>query len=264
MKFSLSGRLVELGGGKLALPNVPFIELAKKAGYDGVDLRASQLSPDSPPEALPEVKKAANAARLKVAILGLKSAGEQGLAALPKTLEMAKELGCKLLRVGGDVAFLQKAADMAAARGIRLGTQMHTGGEFETVALAVETLAKVGRKNFGLITEPANSHMAGEAFTADNFRQIATSIFASNIQSLVVVPPDQTPTKLKLRNGKEIGYKRTPLAENKDMMPAEYFAVLRAVGFNGWVNMLEPHPGEQDLLAFAKDYLGTLKKLALG
>ena len=40
MKFSLSGRFVEMGGGKLALANTEFIALARRAGYDGVDIRA--------------------------------------------------------------------------------------------------------------------------------------------------------------------------------------------------------------------------------
>lgn len=264
MKFSLSGRFVEMGGGKLALSNAEFIALAKRAGYDGVDLRASQISHESPPEALVEVKKALQETGLEVAMLGLASAGEKGLAALPKVIEIARELGCRLIRVGGDAAFCRKAAEMAVPYGIRLGCQMHTGGEFETFDLARETLAKINRPNFGLITEPANIYMAGDAFTVENFRKVASHIFASNIQSLIVLPPAEAPNKLKLRSGKEIGYKRVPIQENKAMDVPAYFAALRAVGFDGWVNMLEPICDEKQREQFAREYVEYLRKVAHG
>jgi sugar phosphate isomerase/epimerase len=253
-----------MGGGKLAMPNAEFIAMAKRAGYDGVDIRASQLSHESPPKALEEVKDALKAARIEVAILGLKDAGEKGLAELPKVLQIAAELRCGLIRIGGDVEFIKRASDLAAPYGIRLGSQMHTGGEFETFALAEETLERIGRSNFGLITEPANSFMAGDAFTAENFRKVAPHIFASNIQSLIVVCPAETRTRLKLRSGKEIGYKRIPIQQNVAMNIPGYFATLRAVGFDGCVNMLEPVPEEKDVEKFAREYLVYLKKVAMG
>ncbi len=264
MKFSLSGRYVELGAAKHTMTNAQFIELAKRTGYEGVDLRASQLSPDSPPSTLQEVQSALKDTGLHVAIMGLKDAGEKGLAALPKVLEMAKELHCGLIRIGGDAEFIKKAADLAAPHGIRLGSQMHTGGEFETFALAQQTLARIGRPNFGLITEPANHYMAGDTFTADNFRKIAPQIFASNIQSLVVLPPTETASKLKLRSGTTIGYKRLAIQQNTPMNIPAYFAGLRAVGFDGWVNMLEPVPEEKDVEKFAREYLVFLKRVARG
>ena len=262
MKFSLSGRFVEMGGGKLALANTEFIALARRAGYDGVDIRASQLSEDSPPKALEDVMGALKATGLEVAILGMKGTGDNGLASMPKVIELARTLGCKLLRVGGDVEFMKKAADLAAPHGIRLGYQMHTGGDFETFDVAAQTLARIGRANFGVITEPANHFMAGDPFTADNFRKVASHIFASNIQSLIVLPPAEAPSKLKLRSGKEIGYKRVAIQQNPAMNVPGYFAALRAVGFDGWVNMLEPVPEEKDVEKFAKEYLVYLKKAA--
>ena len=264
MKFSLSGRFVEMGGGKLALPNAEFIAMARRAGYDGVDLRASQLSEDSPPRALEDVVGALKATGIEVAILGMKDSGEKGLASMPKVIELARELGCKLLRVGGDVEFMKKAADVAAPHGIKLGCQMHTGGDFETFDLARQTLARIGRRNFGVITEPANHFMAGDAFTADNLRKVASHLFASNIQSLIVLPPAEAPSRLKLRSGREIGYKRMPIQQNAAMNVPGYFAALRAVGFDGWVNMLEPAPEEKDIEKFAREYLVYLRKVARG
>ena len=261
MKFSLSGRCVVSAKGLLK-ENAEFLQLASDAGFDGVDLRSDQLSPSLPRERIDEVKELCAKLGLEVAALNARGIAGDAKAELAKLLELAQELGCGRIRVSGDVAAIQDAADMAAAYGIRLGTQMHTNGPCETVALARETLAEIDRPNFGVVIEPANLYMAGDAFTAENFSLIADSIFWCHVQSLVVAPVDQTPTKLKLRSGKEVGYTRVPIRENTGCDMPAFFAALKGVGFDDYVNCLEPTPDTDDWRAFFSDYLAYLKEVA--
>ena len=55
MKLSLSGRLVEEGSGT-TIPTREFLDLAKRCGYEAVDLRASQLSGDSTEQEIDAIK----------------------------------------------------------------------------------------------------------------------------------------------------------------------------------------------------------------
>ena len=57
MKLSLSGRLVESAEGPI-VPVREFLELAARCGYDAVDLRASQLGPETPEAELGEIRAA--------------------------------------------------------------------------------------------------------------------------------------------------------------------------------------------------------------
>ncbi|MEZ4729587.1 MAG: hypothetical protein R3E79_20855 [Caldilineaceae bacterium] len=59
---------------------------------------------------------------------------------------------------------MPSAADEARERNIRLAHQSHTQSIFETVAGSLDILQRVGRPNFGIIYEPANLALCGEAY----------------------------------------------------------------------------------------------------
>ena len=261
MKYALSGRFIETGGG-VELNQEEFLALAAEAGYDGVDLRGTQLPADASAEDVADLKKQLSTYHLEVAVLNLRGkSGTELLDQLKMLLPIARDLGCTIIRTGGDVNTVQQAADLARSEGIRLAAQMHTNGDFESVAVAEGTLAEIGRDNFGVIIEPANLFMAGDEFSAENFGRIGKFIFLCNIQSLITLPPEQAPAKLILRDGTIVGYRRVPLRENEGMRPREFFAALKGIGFDGWINVLEPRPDTDDLLTFARDYLTYLKEI---
>ena len=258
MKFSLSGRCV-LGGGGLLKENAEFLPLAGELGFDGVDLRWEQMNPTLPRAKVDEAKDLCSKHGLEVAALNSKSLAADDF---KPVLELAKELGCGRIRVSGDIPTIQAAADMAKPYGIRLGVQMHTNGNYETVALAKDTLAEIGRDNYGVVIEPANLYMAGDAFTAENFALIADKIFWCHIQSLIVFPLDQAKGKLTLLDGTQVGYTRVPIRENTGCGLLEFFASLKAVGFNDYINCLEPVPETDDWRGFFADYLAYLREMA--
>ena len=261
MKFSLSGRCVlpTKAGAGLAMENAAFLDLAHDVGFDGVDLRWEQMNPTLPAAKVEEVLRICRETGLEVAALNAKD-----LAAEPfrRLIALAQELGCSRIRVRGDADALRQAADLAQPAGIRLAEQMHTGGPFETVAAARGTLAQVDRGNFGVIIEPANLRMAGDAFTAANFEPIREKIFWCHVQSLVVVPAAGAEGKVTLRSGAELGFNRMPIRDNTDCDFQGFFAALKGVGFDGVVNCLEPAPAVDDWGRFFMDYLSFLRDVA--
>lgn len=261
MKFSLSGRCVlpTKPGAGLAMANEAFLAMAHDVGFDGVDLRWEQMNPTVPDAEVEEVRRLCRESGLEVAALNAKDL-EPGM--FRRLISLAQELGCSRIRVRGDVAAVQQAADLARPAGIRLAEQMHTGGPLETVAAARVVLDRVGRGNFGVIVEPANLRMAGESFTPGSFEPIRDVIFWCHVQSLIVVPPEGAEGKVKLNSGTELGIRRVPIRDNDDCDFRAFFQALAAVGFDGFVNCLEPAPVSDDWGRFFMDSLAFLRETA--
>ena len=140
--------------------------------------------------------------------------------------------------MSGDLPTLKKAAQLAAPVGLRVLYQMHTGGPFETVAVAANSIAEIGEPNFGVMAEPANHLMAGETFSEDMFEPIKDSLFGVHVQTLEIGPDKEN--ALKLADGTEVKYSRVEYADNKQIDFATFFAALKKAGFDGYVNELEP------------------------
>ena len=133
MRLSLSGRLVEAGGGTIVSVR-EFLGLAEACGYDAADLRASQLGPDTTAAEVDALRAGLEANGLAVfeGQYGgkLDSTGEQeSFSAFAKRLA---DLGAEGVRIGGDLATLKRACRLAEPHGVRVLYQMHTGGRFET------------------------------------------------------------------------------------------------------------------------------------
>lgn len=260
MKLSLSGRLVESGGGTI-VPLEAFLDVAKRCGYEGVDLRATQLGAAAS-DAEWDALRAALAER-GVGVFetqyGQPIAGDEAERAFSRFARLTAELGGEGIRIGGDLATLKRAARLAASHGVRVLYQMHTGGPFETIASAAAAVAEVGEPNFGVMPEPANLLMAGEAFEEGMFEPLAGRILGVHVQTLEVRA--DAPDALKLRDGTEVRYARVAYAENRQIDFAAFFAALRAVGFDGYVNELEPCPGAEALEAAAGDAAEFLRPL---
>lgn len=256
MKLSLSGRLVESAAG-LTISVSEFLDLATRHGYDGVDLRASQLNPQTSREQLDAIRAQLDANGLAVfegAYRGALDPPEhQTFARFAATIA---ELGGEGIRVSGSLAVLKQAAQLAAPHEIRILYQMHTGGPFETIAGAAQAIAEVDEPNFGLMPEPANLVMARQAFAEDMFEPLRGNIFGVHMQTLEVSP--DAADALKLADGTEVRYDRVPYEQNTQTDFATFFAALERVGFDGYVNELEPCPPVEELeetVRLAADFL---------
>jgi sugar phosphate isomerase/epimerase len=240
MKLTLSGRIVETAQGS-AISVTDFIRMARQTGYDAIDLRYSQFGPDAPEALLKQIEQALDETGIEVALMNAGGiTNEESLQALLKIAAAARRLRCDAIRISGPVEMCRKAADAVAPKGIRLCSQIHTGGEYETVALTKETLAKVGRGNFGIIVEPANLMLASQPYDRAALSPIDGSVFGVNIQSLILVGPNDQGNALSLKDGTKVYYKRVPLGQNKQFNLDSFFAGLKGIGFGGFVNVLEP------------------------
>ena len=114
MKLSLSGRLVESGGGTI-ISNREFLDLAKRCGYDAVDLRATQLSPETPDTEVDAIR--AGLAENNLAVFEGAYKGkpdDEGGKTLSEFAKLIADLGGVGIRMGGDVATLKRACRLIA------------------------------------------------------------------------------------------------------------------------------------------------------
>ncbi|MBT4817849.1 MAG: TIM barrel protein, partial [Lentisphaerae bacterium] len=172
------------------------------------------------------------------------------------------ELGGEGIRVGGALPVLKKAAQLAAPHGVGILYQMHTGGPFETITAAAATIAEIDEPNFGVMPEPANLVMGREAFTENMFEPLRGRLLGVHVQTLVVSP--DAANALKLADGTEIRYDRVAYHENRQTDFATFFAALRNVGFDGYVNELEPRPPIEELeetVRQAAEFLGQFTRV---
>lgn len=245
MKQSLSGRLVE-SGAETIISVGEFLELASRFGYDAVDLRATQLSPDTDESELDALRAGLAENNLAIFEGAYKRPLDDGEeAAFSQFAALIADLGGEAIRISGDLAALKRASQLAAPHGVSIVYQMHTGGPFETIAAAAESIAEIGEPNFGVMPEPANLVMAGETFAEDMFGPLEGSIFGVHVQTLETRPDSDT--AVTLADGTKVPYVRVPYAENRQIDFTTFFAALKRAGFDGYVNELEPCPGTDEL-----------------
>ncbi len=176
MKLSLSVRIAEAAcKTKLNVPFRELLDLACELGYRAVCMRASAGGIDTPRDQLEQMRRDVEDAGLSVSMVTADSDvplnndnGPNSLRNIGPSLDVAAALGCDLIRVclktDADIEDVQRAADQAAERTIRLAHQCHTTTLFEQVDRSLEVLDRIGRPNFGLIYEPANLMLCGEQY----------------------------------------------------------------------------------------------------
>ncbi|MBI3469151.1 MAG: sugar phosphate isomerase/epimerase [Planctomycetes bacterium] len=184
MKLSLSVRIVESAcKTRLHIPFQELVSVAKSSGYDAICMRASAGGVDSPTETLTGLRAIVEDAGLQISMVTAdvnvplnNDRGPDSLRNIGPSLDVAEALGCDLIRVclkrHEDIAFARTAADQAAKRGIRLAHQCHTATLFEEVDSILDVLTEVNRPNFGLIYEPANLLLCGQAYAADTLARL--------------------------------------------------------------------------------------------
>jgi len=228
MYLCLSGRIVEASNPR---PNlVEFVRLARDTGYQGVGLRQWQITPQTTDQEMRQLEAELAATGLRVSSISTTPDAVKAL------VPMARALGVKTFRVAGPPLALARAADGLDAD-MRLGPQMHTASEFETVALAAQALGLADDHRVGVIVEPANHLMAGEVFSRSLFAPLAGRIIGCNLQSLEVGSGDSV---LTLRDGAKITYRRVDPAQNRQIDFPAFFEALLAAGYNEYVDVIEP------------------------
>jgi sugar phosphate isomerase/epimerase len=232
-----------------------FLRLAREGGYDAVELRATQLPAGTARAEAERLRRVADELGLSVSCCSPPgvTADAAGLERLEPFAGLARALGCEYLKVRvppgcGDVDWLRQACDRLQPHGLTLLAQTHTGGPFETIASCLETLARIGRENFGLQYDPANLFEAQQEYGEAAVRRLGPHLRQLSIQSVRLARPEEP--EVWEHAGR--CYRRCLLDEPGALDYASVFRGLRAIGFDGCVTLNEPKRTLMATPAFVK------------
>ena len=275
MKLSLSVRVAEQLSNKrnseMSLEDLCYI--ASNAGYEAICMRASQLGIQTPVEEIRKSKQTLDKNRLKVSMVTgdfpipeNTDDAPRALRNITPYLDLADALECNLLRVGmkteSDILWVQKACDEAMERGIRLAHQSHAASLFEQVTISMETIERVGRKNFGIIYEPANLVQCGEDYGRETLKLFAPHIFNVYFQNLKEAPDGESVAKTWKRG--EVRFDQVTMWGGTGIDFPEIMDTLQEIGYRGYVTLHQsatPPTTPQEFINGTARYLKGLAKI---
>ena len=167
MQLSLSGFLFEDGYASQSISLAEFCEVARSAGYAGVELRWTQVRPDMLPRERAAVLRAVRGEGLSVTCLTARGLPKEGATRdefFLRYLDLCIDMDCHLLKIGGDTAWLRDAAAIAEDHGVVLASNNHVGEPLETVAGTKRYLREVSHRNMGLLYDPLHLSVNGEDY----------------------------------------------------------------------------------------------------
>lgn len=251
MKLSLSVRIAETAGAKdrAMLPLEELAALAAAAGFDGLSMRASALSVDTPRARVAAARALLDRAGLavsmvmgNVALAANSDAAPHALRDIEPHLDLAVALGAKLVRVmlhdEADFGPARRAADAAAVRGLALAHQTHWGTLCETVGDALETVRRIDRPNFGLTYEPANLMACGGPFGPDAIARLAPHLLNVYFQNVRLDPAGAHVFRTRRRGPVPLSY--VALDDGCGFDWRALIGALRAAGYDGWITVHQP------------------------
>ena len=255
MKLSLSVRVAESFSNKResTIPLEDLARIAADAGYDALCMRASVVGVHSAAGRAARVRRTVAEQGLTISMITAdfpvpenSAEGPLSLRGITPSLDLAEALGADLIRIcmktEEDIVHAQRAADEARERGIRLAHQSHTRSLFETVDGSVAVLKAVGRPNFGIIYEPANLALCGQAYGEATLRAFQPWLFNVYMQNHTPEPDGLQPMETWTR-GTVMSTLR-PLDAPGGIDFGAIFEGLRAIGYNGSVTMHQAFGGD--------------------
>jgi sugar phosphate isomerase/epimerase len=263
VKLSLSGRVIEVDYKYCEIPVTEFLEFAKHTGYEAVELRATQITADTPSAQVESFGRKAR--ELALGISAFTAAGvkedDSGFKLLDRYAAIARDLGCEYLKIGGSLAWLSSAAERVAPCGLKLASQIHTGGPFEQTEQAVKSLAAIAKENFGLFYDAANLLEAGETDWAPGIRRLGKHIFQVSVQNVCPAESNASGHTWEL-GGKR--YRRCRFGETGGVDYPAVFKALGEIGFEGYVTVNEARLEGRPYGELARYNFECLRKLMIG
>ncbi len=254
MKLSLSVRVAESfhNKEKSEMTLDELISLAKSVGYQAMCMRASQVGVHTPQERGREAAEKIRRSGLAVSMVTGDFAvprndehGPDGLRNITPYLDLADTLGADLIRIcmkkDEDIVWARKASDEAAERNVRLAHQAHCASLFETVDGSERVLKAVGRKNFGIIYEPANWMVVGQNYGPETIKRLAPYVFNVYVQNHRL-NPDAEPTLTTWTKG-QVPVDHIGIWETGGVDFDSVFEGLYAIGYTGYVTVHQAFGG---------------------
>lgn len=267
MKLSLSVRIAELQAQKdrAFMPLEDLAPLAKDVGFQGLSMRASAVSVDSPPERVEAVRRLLENLGLAVSMV----TGDVPLAAntgdVARVLRdpgpyvrLAQTLDCDLIRVmvrdEEEVELLRTACDAVADRSVRIAHQTHFYTLLETVDECLEMVKRVDRPNFGITFEPANLLICGSEYGRRAVERLAPHLFNAYFQNMRLTATGPVTWRSRT-GGPEVRAEYAPVGDASAIDVEELISALRDVGYDGWFTIHQPlQPGQTVEEAIRESY----------
>jgi sugar phosphate isomerase/epimerase len=271
MKLSLSVRVAEAPcKTRLNVALADVVQLAVEYGYSAICLRASAAGVGTPREDLFRVRDEVARAGLVVSMVTADSDvplnnehGPDSLRSIGPSLDVAEAVSCDLIRVClkslSDIEPAQRAADLAAERGIRLAHQCHTTTLFEEVEPSVDLLKRINRRNFGLIYEPINLLICGQPYGRKTLEAFAPYLMNVYLQNHRLDP--QGPALLETWCLGVRRFHHIPIWETGGVDFSEVMRGLEAIGYDGFVTVHQAYAelmGPREAAAQSASYLRSL------
>ena len=254
MTLSMSVRVAESFSNKKesSMTIEELIALAKTQDYQALCMRASTAGIHSAKQVISEYSGKIDEAGLKVSMVTgdfvvpmNNDEGPSGLRNITPYLDLAESFGSDLIRIcmkkEEDIEWAQRASDEALERGIRLAHQSHCNSMFETVESAVDVLTRVGKENFGIIYEPANWFVAGEAYGRDGIERVRPWIMNVYVQNHRLNPDGEA--QLVTWKSGPVGVDHIGIWEQGGVNFEEVFATLGEIGYEGYVTVHQAFEG---------------------
>lgn len=239
MRFSLSGFLFEERYTTQSLRLEEFCSVAAGLGYDGVELRKTQVSPEATRDQRARVRSVVAASGLAVTCLtarGIPASEPERDRALEEYVRLCADLECPLLKVSGEPAWVRAAAEIAAEYGVCLAVNNHVGTQLETVNGTVRYLRETEHRNVGLLFDPFHLYAKGEDCVAA-VRRLAPHI--RNVLVHSIRPPrSEAERRRSIQVAGRDCLRCMPFDEGAQDWPG-VFAALRRVGYDGLVTVIE-------------------------
>ncbi len=255
---------------------VECVQLAAGIGYQGLEplAREPHLPLTTPAQSLRHIAGLVRDSGLSVPALAASVGGFSQLDAagvqcqlddLCRLFEMASVLACPLVRVwagGPDPAQasadhwrraaegLQRAAEMAAAHGVRLGLELHYGYLSRDLPGICRLLELVGRPEVGVIYDPANLYVAGVEHGPTVVRHLGQRILHVHMKDSV-----RTNAPGPGVMGPAPYLYRPALLGQGDVDHPPILAALRQIGYAGFLSDESRRPGVDGAEVARQEYV---------
>ena len=226
-------------------------DLASKAGYEGLCMRASQIGIHSADEEIRQAVEIIRDRDLKVTMVSgdfdivyNNENGPNCLRNITPYLKLAETLGAGLIRVciktEDDLRVAQRAADEAIERNVTLVHQCHVQSLFETLDQIETGLRTINRPNFGLIYEAANLEECRQDYGVASIQRLAPWIKNVYLQNQALNPKGAV--TLETWTHGPISFDIIDIPESGGLRFSEIIAGLKQVDYQGYLTVHQSAP----------------------
>jgi sugar phosphate isomerase/epimerase len=244
--------LVEIEYRDVAMPTADFIAMAKETGYDGVELRITQVPDDADSREVGNIRRGLSSHHLRLTRLLTHNVDEKRWDSFQRYVHVAQALGAESVGIWVvNVEWTQKACDHLGLLGLPLVLQTHSGKFIGTPEDCHKFLADVGRDNLLYMYDPSHFYSARKPYGPAVIESFKGKIFCGGFQKYGV--ETDAAGKLQMFSlpwDSPRGVQFEPVVEG-----------FRRIGCDGFITVIEPYEEGQDARERARYFAQQLRRL---